>query len=156
MPAPGAELVPVIAEAVRNAGGRALLVGGCVRDELLGREPKDLDLEVFGIEAPALRSLLERAGRVDAVGESFAVYKVGGLDVALPRRESKAGRGHKGFLVDGDPHLSVTEAARRRDFTINAISCDPLTNEVVDPFDGRADLQARRLRVVDPQTFGDD
>lgn len=156
MPAPGIELVGPIAEAVRQRGGRALLVGGCVRDELLGREPKDLDLEVFGIEAPALRTLLDALGQVDAVGQSFAVYKIAGLDVALPRRESKAGRGHKGFIVDGDPDLSVTEAARRRDFTINAISRDPLTGEIVDPFDGQADLSARRLRVVDPRTFGDD
>ena len=149
-------LVEQIALSVRAQGGRALLVGGCVRDELLGRQPKDFDLEVFGIPAAELRALLETLGRVDAVGESFAVYKIGGLDVSLPRHESKAGRGHKGFLVDGDPNLSHIEAARRRDFTINAISRDPLTNEVVDPFDGRADLKARRLRVVDPRTFGDD
>lgn len=145
-----------IAHAVREAGGRALLVGGCVRDELLGREPKDFDVEVFGVPADDLRTLLERFGRVDAVGESFAVYKVAGLDVSLPRRESKSGRGHKGFTVDGDPNLSVVEAARRRDFTINAISRDPLTDEIVDPFGGREDLRARRLRVVDPRTFTDD
>lgn len=156
MPTSGVELVGPIAEAVRGQGGRALLVGGCVRDELIGREPKDLDLEVFGIAAPALRTLLERLGRVDAVGQSFAVYKIAGLDVALPRRESKNGRGHKGFTVDGDPDLSVADAARRRDFTINAISRDPLTHEIVDPFDGQADLRRRRLRVVDPLTFGDD
>ena len=156
MSAPGADLVPKIAEAVRATGGRALLVGGCVRDELLGREPKDLDLEVFGISAADLLALLQGLGQVDTVGESFAVYKIGGLDVSLPRRESKAGRGHKGFLVDGDPQLAVDEAARRRDFTINAISRDPLTGDVVDPFDGRTDLAARRLRVVDPRTFVDD
>ena len=75
---------------------------------------------------------------------------------SLPRRESKTGRGHKGFSVEGDPSLSFTEAARRRDFTINAISRDPLTDEIVDPFNGRADLEARRLRVVDPETFSDD
>src|SRR5262245_31628957 len=155
-----------IAKDVRDEGGRALLVGGWVRDELLGRAPKDLDLEVFGLTADRLRPLLERLGRVETVGESFAVYKViasrGGLggqdaiDVALPRRESKAGRGHKGFIVEGDPALPIEEAARRRDFTINAISRDPLTNEIVDPFDGRRDLQERRLRVVDPRTFIDD
>ena len=96
-----------VAEAVRRRGGRALFVGGCVRDALLGRTPKDLDIEVFGVPADELRGLLERIGRVDAVGESFAVYKIGGLDVALPRRESKAGRGHKGFVIEGDPTLSV-------------------------------------------------
>jgi tRNA nucleotidyltransferase (CCA-adding enzyme) len=154
--APPAALVRAIAEAVRDRGGRALLVGGCVRDEILGRSPKDLDLEVFGVRAPDLHSLLEQFGRVDLVGESFAVYKVGGLDVALPRRESKTGRGHKGFAIDGDPDLSYADAARRRDFTVNAISRDPLTGEIIDPFEGRADLEARRLRVVDPSLFGDD
>jgi len=148
--------VIAIAEAVRAAGGRALVVGGSVRDELLGLTAKDFDLEVFGVPAADLRTLLEGFGRVDAVGESFSVYKVAGLDVSLPRRESKSGRGHKGFQVNGDPDLSAREAARRRDFTINAISRDPLTGDVVDPFDGHADLAARRLRVVDPATFGDD
>src|SRR6478672_1356584 len=105
-----------IAEAVRAAGGRALVVGGSVRDQLLGLPAKDFDLEVFGVAPEALRPLLDRIGRVDAVGESFSVYKIAGLDVSLPRRESKTGRGHKGFHVDGDPHLSEREAARRRDF----------------------------------------
>jgi tRNA nucleotidyltransferase (CCA-adding enzyme) len=145
-----------IAHAVRDAGGRALVVGGWVRDELLGRPSKDLDVEVFGIPAADLRPLLERFGRVDTVGESFTVYKIGGIDIALPRRESKIGRGHKGFLVEGDPALSAEAAARRRDFTINAISRDPLTGEIVDPFDGRKDLERRVLRVVDPSTFADD
>jgi tRNA nucleotidyltransferase (CCA-adding enzyme) len=145
-----------LAEAVREAGGRALVVGGWVRDDLLGQPSKDLDVEVFGVPADALRALLERFGRVESVGESFAVYKLGGLDVSLPRRESKTGRGHKGFAVEGDPTLSIEEAARRRDFTINAMSRDPLTGETLDPFGGRADLDARVLRAVDPATFADD
>ncbi len=145
-----------LARAIREAGGRALVVGGCVRDELLGQTPKDYDVEVYGLDASMLRTLLERFGRVDTVGESFTVYKVAGLDVSLPRRESKTGRGHKGFTVEGDPHLSIADAARRRDFTINAIARDPLTHEILDPFDGRDDLAARRLRVVDPNTFGDE
>ncbi|HXT69727.1 MAG TPA: hypothetical protein VN700_08225 [Vicinamibacterales bacterium] len=149
-------LVRAIAEAVRARGGRALLVGGCVRDELLGRQPKDFDLEVYGIAAQDLRGVLDRFGRVDLVGESFAVYKVAGLDVSLPRRDSKAGRGHKGFIIEGDPALSFEDAARRRDFTVNAISRDPLTGEIIDPFKGTADLAGRRLRVVDSERFGDD
>jgi tRNA nucleotidyltransferase (CCA-adding enzyme) len=149
-------LVTAIATAVRARGGRALLVGGWVRDRLLGRTSKDLDLEVFGVPASDLKTMLERFGRVDTVGESFTVYKVGEIDVSLPRRESKTGRGHKGFTVEGDPSLSVDEAARRRDFTINAMSFDPLTSEVIDPFDGQRDLDARRLRVVDAARFGDD
>jgi tRNA nucleotidyltransferase (CCA-adding enzyme) len=155
-PAPDPALTRHIAEAVRERGGRALLVGGCVRDALLGRAPKDVDVEVFGVPAGNLRALLERFGRVDAVGESFAVYKILGLDVSLPRRESKTGRGHKGFAIEGDPNLSPAEAARRRDFTVNAISQDPLTGAIVDPFGGQEDLHARRLRVVDPATFADD
>ena len=145
-----------LARAVADAGGRALIVGGWVRDQLQGRDSKDLDVEVFGLPADRLRPLLETFGRVDTVGESFTVYKLGDMDVALPRRESKIGRGHKGFRVEGDPSLSFTEAARRRDFTINAISYDPLTGDIIDPFHGRDDLAARRLRVVDAATFGDD
>ncbi len=100
--------------------------------------------------------MLTTLGRVEPVGQAFPVYKLGHMDVALPRRESKAGRGHKGFIVQGDPSMPYHEAARRRDFTINAIAWDPLTDEYLDPFDGRADLDKRLLRVVDPGTFEDD
>jgi tRNA nucleotidyltransferase (CCA-adding enzyme) len=148
--------VPPLARAIQQAGGRALVVGGAVRDALLGRQAKDVDVEVFGLPAERLKALLESFGRVDTVGESFTVYKLGDVDVSLPRRESKTGRGHKGFTVEGDPTLSVADAARRRDFTINAIAQDPLTGEFIDPFGGRDDLAARRLRMVDAQTFPDD
>ena len=150
-------IVHAIATAVRDAGGRALIVGGWVRDKLIGLpESSNVDLEVFGVPGDRLRALLETLGRVEAVGESFQVYKIGDVDVSLPRRDSKAGRGHRGFVVTGDPDMSIAEAARRRDFTVNAISRDPLTDEYFDPFDGRADLARRLLRVVDPQGFGDD
>ncbi len=145
-----------IAQAVRDAGGRALIVGGWVRDRLLGRDAKDIDVEVYGLPADRLKELLTRIGPVNTVGESFTVYKVAGLDVSLPRRESKTGRGHKGFEVTGDPTMSIEEAARRRDFTINAIAWDPLTDEYLDPFHGREDLERRILRAVDPRTFGED
>ncbi|HEV2800634.1 MAG TPA: HD domain-containing protein [Pyrinomonadaceae bacterium] len=149
--------IRALAAAVREAGGRALLVGGCVRDALLGRVPKDWDVEVYGVESARLRSMLERFGRVDAVGEAFTVYKLGhDLDVSLPRRERKQGRGHRGFVIEGDPHMSVAEAARRRDFTVNAILEDPLTGELLDPYDGRADLERRTLRAVSRETFGED
>ena len=92
-----------VATAVRDAGGRALIVGGWVRDRLLGRESKDVDIEVFGVPSDRLRALLERLGRVETVGESFQVFKMGDIDVSLPRRESKSGRGHRGFDVSGDP-----------------------------------------------------
>jgi tRNA nucleotidyltransferase (CCA-adding enzyme) len=153
------EHATAIAAAVRDAGGRALVVGGWVRDRLLGlpeATKMNVDVEVFGVPAAQLRLLLERFGRVEAVGESFQVYKVGDVDVSLPRRDSKAGRGHRGFVVTGDPEMSIEEAARRRDFTVNAISWNPLTDEYFDPFDGRADLDRRRLRMVDAETFADD
>jgi len=145
-----------IAAAARDAGGRALCVGGFVRDRILNRPSKDLDIEVFGIPQDKLQALLQSLGKVVPAGQAFPVYKLGDIDVALPRRESKTGRGHKGFTVEGDPSMPFEEAARRRDFTINAIGWDPLTNEYLDPFKGRDDLRKRILRVVDPSTFADD
>jgi tRNA nucleotidyltransferase (CCA-adding enzyme) len=145
-----------IARAVRERGGRAVVVGGWVRDRLLGRESKDMDLEVFGIPSADLPALLAPFGKVEPIGQSFPVYKIGTIDIGLPRRESKSGRGHKGFVVEGDPAMSIEDAARRRDFTMNAISWDPLTGEYLDPCGGRADLSRRILRMVDPATFGDD
>lgn len=159
-----------LAKRVHEAGGRAMLVGGCVRDELMGVEPKDWDVEVYGVEPERLKELLEefanRAvndGRtevrvpVNVVGEAFTVYKLGNdLDVSLPRRERKVGRGHRGFVVEGDPSMSFEEACRRRDFTVNAILKDPLTGEIVDPFNGREDIEKKVLRYVSSETFAED
>ena len=160
------KLAREIATAVQAEGGRALIVGGWVRDRLRGQPSKDIDLEIFGVPQDRLPALLASFGRVEAVGQSFAVYKLiqpaagsrqpAVFDVSLPRRESKSGRGHKGFEVQGDPSMSLADAARRRDFTINAISWDPLTDRYEDPFDGRVDIERRVLRVVDPETFADD
>ena len=150
------ELAHDIAAAARAAGGHALVVGGFVRDRLLGLTSKDLDLEVFGLAPDALIALLARLGRVEPVGQSFPVFKIGAVDVALPRRESKTGRGHKGFTVVGDPDMSFEEAVRRRDFTINAIGWDPLNDEYIDPCGGQTDLAHRVLKVVDPDRFADD
>lgn len=151
------ELVIKISEAVRAGGGRALLVGGCVRDELMQTQPKDWDLEVYGIKPPRLREILDQFGTVNVVGEAFTVYKLGAhLDVSIPRRERKSGRGHRGFVIEGDPSMTIEEAARRRDFTINAILKDPLTREIVDPFCGQSDLEKKMLRAVSPRTFPED
>ena len=134
-----------------------MLVGGCVRDGLMDIEPKDFDLEIYGVEPLRLRAILDSFGKVDAVGEAFTVYKIGNdLDVALPRRERKTGRGHKGFIVEGDPRMSFAEAAKRRDFTINAIMQDALTGEIVDECGGRADIENKILRVVSKETFVED
>lgn len=154
-----------LANAVREAGGRAMLVGGCVRDELMGIAPKDWDVEVYGIEPARLLGLLEAFAAtvgeegvpVNAVGEVFAVYKLGrDLDVSLPRRERKSGPGHRGFAVEGDPEMTFEEACSRRDFTVNAILKDPLTGEIVDPFDGRGDIGLKTLRHVSDTTFPED
>lgn len=138
-----------IAEACAAAGGRAWVVGGGVRDLLMDRPVKDWDLEVHGVSAQALERALARFGPSPLVGRSFGVYKVraGGreFDVALPRAE-------------GVPpeRVSLQEALRRRDLTINAIAWDPLTGEREDPFGGEADIRARRLRAVDRETFLED
>ncbi|HEX6728792.1 MAG TPA: hypothetical protein VF074_02220, partial [Pyrinomonadaceae bacterium] len=146
-----------LSRAIRDAGGRALLVGGCVRDILLSTAPKDWDLEVYQLAPARLREVLDQYGPVNVVGESFTVYKLGhDLDVSLPRRERKAGRGHRAFVIDGDPSMSFAEATRRRDFTINAILQDPLTGEIIDPYSGRTDLENRVLRVVAADTFTED
>lgn len=151
------ETVLKLAEAVRSEGGRALLVGGCVRDELMGKQPKDWDVEIYGIEPARLRELLDAFGTVSVVGEAFTVYKLGAhLDVSLPRRERKTGRGHRAFFIEGDPQMTFAEAASRRDFTINAILQDPLTTEIIDPFHGQADIERGVLRAVSFDTFAED
>ncbi len=144
------EAQETICRAVATAGGRAYLVGGSVRDALLGEPAKDLDIEVFGLEPDTLRGLLGERFALDLVGQSFGVLKIRHLDidVSIPRRESKRGLGHKGFEIHSDASLTIPEAAERRDFTINAMAWDPLTGELVDPADGRRDLERRILRHV--------
>src|SRR5438132_205668 len=134
-----------------------LLVGGCVRDELMGRQPKDWDLEVYEVEPARLREILDRFGMVNVVGEAFTVYKLGPhLDISIPRRERKTGRGHRAFFIEGDSSMSTEEATSRRDFTVNSILQDPLTSEIIDPFDGAKDIEAKILRAVSPKTFSED
>ena len=147
-----------IARAVRDAGGRALFVGGQVRDRLLGRPSADVDVEVFGLALERVESILGAYGRTRTVGRSFGVIRVDGLDAdfSLPRRDNKTGPGHRGFAVEVVPDLDFADAARRRDFRINSMGFDPLTGEVLDPHGGRADLGAKRLRVTDPAHFAED
>lgn len=149
--------VAKLADLVRSNGGRAMLNGGCVRDELMGVEPKDWDVEVYGVEPEKLWALIAEIGEVNVVGESFAVYKLaGGIDVSLPRRERKHGKGHRGFIVEGDANMPFEEACSRRDFTVNAILKDAITGEIVDPFDGRGDIERRVLRHVSDTSFAED
>jgi len=142
-----------IIRALHAAGFRALVAGGAVRDSLLGLEPKDFDIEVYGVSFDVLAGLLEHHGRIDLVGQSFGVVKLtvtGGrvYDFSLPRRDSKIGRAHRDFLATFDPDITPREAASRRDFTINAMAFDPVANELLDFFGGRDDLKNRVLRAT--------
>lgn len=162
----GFEKVSDIAIRMKEMGGRGLLVGGSVRDLFFGKLSKDFDLEVYGIEYEDLKSELENLGDVSEVGQAFGILKAYSsgeesdsridLDVSVPRRESKIGIGHKGFKTSLDKNMTIKEAARRRDFTMNSLSMDPLSGEVFDEFGGIYDIENRILRVTDSETFGDD
>jgi len=135
--------------------GRSYLVGGCVRDWLLGVPVVDIDIEVYGVAYPDLVRVLSRHGRADWVGKSFGVVKLthasGAVwDFSVPRRDSKRGPGHKGFDIEFDPDLNPAEASARRDFTINSMLWDPRTGGLMDPHGGRADLRAGLLRHTSP------
>ncbi len=151
-------MVEMFARAIEQKGGKALLVGGIVRDELMGLASKDIDFEVFGLPIEQVKEVLTQFGNVKEVGQHFGVLNIQELDwdVALPRREKKSGEGHKGFDVIPDPTMTIEEAARRRDLTINALSKDPLTGQIIDPLGGAEDIQKGILRAADPATFGDD
>ena len=142
---------------IDQAGGRAWLVGGSVRDLARGETIEDLDLEVFGLPAERLRTCLEAEFELDLVGQSFGILKLRRwpVDVGLPRREAKIGLGHKGFEVHSDPDLSLPEAAARRDFTLNAVYLDPLNGEIADPWHGLEDLTDGLLRHTSP-AFAED
>jgi tRNA nucleotidyltransferase (CCA-adding enzyme) len=157
--------IEALARSVADAGGRAWLVGGGVRDHLLGQTVKDFDVEVHGVESLDLERLLTRLGKVNAVGRSFGVFKLRPrgaprdapeIDVSIPRRDSNAGPGHKGIAVQGDPTMTLDEAVARRDLTINALLVDVLTRRLEDRVGGLDDLRAQRLRAVDADTFLED
>jgi len=150
-----------IAEAVDQRGGLALVVGGYARDEALRKfgfevGSKDIDIEVYGLSIDQLTQVLQQFGEPDTVGASFGVIKLRGLDISIPRKDSKTGKGHKGFAVEGDPTMLIAEAARRRDFTINALALNPLTGEIIDHYGGINDIQNRVLRATDFELFKDD
>lgn len=145
-------------EVITGLGGTALLVGGFVRDQALGIESKDIDIEVHGFVAPeVLIRRLQSHGRVDTVGQSFGVIKFGhDVDISFPRRDSKTGEGHTGFTIEFDSTMTVTEALSRRDFTINSMALDAVTGELHDPFGGMEDLHLGVIRHTSDESFADD
>lgn len=139
-----------IEQIIRRGGGRIWLVGGSVRDLVLGRQPRDLDIEVLGLPPGHIHALLAEHFSVQFVGKAFAVFKLPGLpvDLSIPSRMSADDTAHPSLQRQVDPDMSIDEALARRDFTINAMAWDPDTMELRDPYDGRGDLDARRLRHV--------
>ncbi len=151
------ELAMDLARHFESAGGRMLLVGGTVRDLLLGQIPNELDIEVQKLSAEEIKSSLQHRHSCDEVGKSFGVLRLKGkpVEIALPRTEVKSSSGHKGFTVKVNPFLSFAQAAERRDFTINALGFDPLNDELLDPFNGKEDLNKGILRHIGP-AFSED
>ena len=147
-----------IARRAAELGGTVYYVGGFVRDRLRGADTKDVDIEVHGLYPAQLEAILDELGERVAVGESFGIYKLKGctLDIAMPRREEKRGSGHRDFDVCVDPFLGTFKAARRRDFTINALMENVLTGEIVDGFGGLRDLREGVLRHVSDESFAED
>ena len=132
---------------------RVYLVGGCVRDALLGREIYDYDIEVYDIK-PAKFDELMAGIRASGVGKSYFIYKYKNYDIGLPRSESKTGNSHKDFAVSyiNDPAL----ASLRRDFTVNAMMMNIFNGEILDFHGGKKDLESKTLRHIDSEKFKED
>ena len=141
-PDPRKNRIAEIAAAAAEVGGRALYVGGCVRDQAMGRPIRDLDVELLGLSIEAAQALLDQFGATFRMGQSYTVLRLRDLDVD--------------FTADDQHGLDFAAAATRRDLTLNSMAIDPITDEWLDPFQGRADIAARRLRATDPATFGQD
>ena len=154
----GIQTAEKIARLTAEKGGRAYYVGGYVRDRLLGRETKDIDIEVHGITPEDLEKILDSLGQRIEMGKSFGVYGLKGctLDIAMPRKETATGLGHRDFDVIVAPYIGTEKAAQRRDFTINALMQDVLTGEIIDHFDGMNDLRKGVIRHVNTAAFPED
>jgi len=145
-------------EAITEAGGDSYLVGGCVRDLVMNREPIDLDIEVFHLSPDTLENILRLNVPINIVGRAFSVYKVAGTEIefSLPRKDSKIRSGHRGFEVTCEPDLPYSEASRRRDFTMNAMGISLRDSTILDPWNGMRDIENQRLEIVDESTFTED
>ena len=152
------EMAKKLAEAAKDAGGCAYFVGGYVRDLLMGEGGKDIDIEIHGLTPDTLKKILDSLGQRLDIGESFGIFGLKGysLDIAMPRKESCRGKGHRDFDVFVDPHIGTLGAAKRRDFTINAMMQNLLSGEIVDHFDGKVDLEKKIIRHVSEESFAED
>ena len=150
------EAFPVM-QAIKEARGNPLVVGGFIRDHVAVYDSKDIDVETFNVTAEQYKTILSQFGEVDAVGARFGVYRVSGIDAdfSLPRRESKQGKGHKGFIITPDPNMTIEEACARRDYTMNSMAYDYFNDILHDPFDGITDIHNRTLRHTSEQ-FAED
>ena len=150
------DMILKLAKAINDAGGTLYLVGGCVRDKVLNKKPKDIDLEVHGLSENQLLPVLESFGKVKKQGKSFPIYIIKGCDIeiALPRTE----RGTKDDTdkVFVDPFMGTKKASKRRDLTMNALMYEPLTDTIVDNWGGCSDIEAKIIRHVDDKSFAED
>lgn len=152
------DIAKELATKVQDNGGVAYFVGGYVRDVLLGKENKDIDIEVHGISCETLEGILDSIGTRVEFGKSFGVYNLKGydIDIALPRKEVLTGNKHTDFKIDVDPFIGTKKAAERRDFTINALMQNVLTEEIVDHYHGLDDLKNKIIRHINPDKFIED
>lgn len=150
-------------EDIKSIGGDLYAVGGIVRDELLGKESKDLDILITGVPMDKIEQIASKYGKVDAVGKQFGVlkfkpygYEGEDIDIAIPRTEKSTGEGgHKGFDVVSDHNLSIEDDLLRRDFKINALAKD-LNGKIIDPYGGLQDIKDKKISMVNPEAFSDD
>ena len=147
-----------IAKKVHELGGKTYYVGGCVRDELLDIQNKDIDIEVYGIKPYELKNICSELGEVDEIGMSFGILKIHGygIDISMPRKERKVGLKHTDFEVNVDPFMNEKEAAKRRDFTINSIMKNIMERKLIDPYNGIYDLRNKIIKHIDDITFVED
>ena len=158
MPYTDMEMAKMIARGAEGLGGCAYFVGGYVRDMIKGDEGKDIDIEVHGLTPDQLKGLLDSLGQRLDMGESFGIFGLKGysIDIAMPRKESCRGKGHRDFDVFVDPHIGTLGAAKRRDFTVNSMMQNILTGEIIDHFGGREDLEKGIIRHVNDSSFAED
>jgi len=155
------KILLTISTTLAKKNAKAIVVGGSVRDHFLNLPYKDYDVEIYGLDTiEALEKILVQHGSVNLVGKSFGVLKfthnLDEYDFSFPRSERKVAKGHTGFEVIVDGNLDFKSAAKRRDFTLNAMGYDIENNTFIDPFNGLKDIENKTLKYIDDTTFIED